>query len=63
MSKNIMLVCGCVFAILYIVLYVAGSMTRKAEMAIVEKDKDKFLLPDIFVVGMTVLLMFIMLRR
>lgn len=58
MSKNIMLVCGCVFAILYIVLYVAGSMTRKAEMAIVEKDKDKFLLPDIFVVGMTVLLMF-----
>lgn len=52
MGKLILLLLGWVTAVIFIVLYISGSKKYKAEVEAV--DNDKFLLPDIFVVGMSV---------
>lgn len=56
MEKMIMLLSGWIFCIVFIVLYISGYRKFKLEAEAV--DKDKFLLSDIFVVGMAVVRMF-----
>ena len=56
MGKMIMLICGWVFAVFFIILYITGSKKFKREAEAI--DKDKFLLSDVFVVGMAAVQMF-----
>lgn len=51
MGKVIMLLCGWLFAAIYILLYIIGSKKYKREAEAV--DKDKFMMSDIYVIGMT----------
>lgn len=53
MGRLIMLLSGWVSAVVFIVLYLGGSKKYKVEAEAV--DQEKFLLPDIFVVGMSVI--------
>lgn len=56
MEQTIMLLCGWIFAVMFIVMYIIGSKNFKREADAV--DKDKFLLSDVFVVGMMAVQMF-----
>lgn len=56
MEKIIMLLSGWGFCIIFLILYISGSRKFKAEAEAV--DKEKFMLSDIFVVGMSVVRIF-----
>lgn len=55
MVRFILLLLGWITGVMFIVLYMSGSKKYRVEADAV--DKDKFLLPDIYVVGMSVVRM------